>query len=327
MVKIVLPPMNNKQNIPLVSIVIPVYNREALVKEAIDSALKQTYANIEVVVVDNCSTDNTWNVISGYQDSRLRIFQNERNIGPVRNWKRGIELSKGEYIKLLFSDDLISENFIEESIKNFDKDTAFVLSPIQFLRNGIYEKFIPYSKNYYTVVEYFDSFYSHFSEIFPLSPGASIFRKKDIEDSFICDIPTMRNLNPMKNGAGIDLLIYYVVARKYKIIRVAEYSRAIFRAHLDSFSETDTNIVHYYFRAMIYFLPFLNEKKYIDRFKVLLLRYSIFDFSYREEFEMLKTDGYFGLRLVYLLPQYFSNKIWTKIKRKIFSKHSSWLFI
>ena len=92
---------------PLVSIVIPVFNRETLVQEAIESALKQTYDNIEIVVVDNCSTDKTWEVLQKYNNPKIKIFRNNTNIGPVLNWKKGIELSSGEYIKLLFSDDMI----------------------------------------------------------------------------------------------------------------------------------------------------------------------------------------------------------------------------
>ena len=121
--------MEKEMNRPLVSIVIPVYNRADMVKEAIDSALAQTYENIEIIVVDNCSTDDTWCVITSYDTPLLKVYKNDKNIGPVLNWKKGIELSKGKYIKLLFSDDKISDNYIEESLKLFTHDTAFVLSP------------------------------------------------------------------------------------------------------------------------------------------------------------------------------------------------------
>ena len=57
--------MNNEN--PLVSILIPVYNREKYIGEAIESAINQTYKNIEVIIVDNCSTDNTWKILQDYQ--------------------------------------------------------------------------------------------------------------------------------------------------------------------------------------------------------------------------------------------------------------------
>jgi glycosyltransferase involved in cell wall biosynthesis len=63
---------------PLVSICIPTYNRAGLVKKAIDSALSQTYTNIEILVVDNASTDNIEDIISDYSDVRLKFFKNKR---------------------------------------------------------------------------------------------------------------------------------------------------------------------------------------------------------------------------------------------------------
>lgn len=85
----------------LVSILIPVYNRENLVGETIESAINQTYKNIEIIIVDNCSTDNTWQVLQDYaqKDNRIRIFQNPENIGLVRNWERCIDVANNRYYK------------------------------------------------------------------------------------------------------------------------------------------------------------------------------------------------------------------------------------
>ena len=300
---------------PLVSIVIPVFNRETLVQEAIESALKQTYDNIEIVVVDNCSTDKTWEVLQKYNNPKIKIFRNNTNIGPVLNWKKGIELSSGEYIKLLFSDDMISEDFVEESMKLFDDETAFVLSPIQFVKNGMCDSPIPLGKAIYTREEYFTNFYTQFSAEFPVSPGASIFRKIDVVNAFICEIPTMGNLDPMKNGAGIDLLIFFVIANKYDKIKVAKKSSALFRAHEGSFSIADSTISHYYFRAMIYYLQYLKNKRLYYYFKTYLLRCSLRDKSYQTEFNMLETDTSFILKLLVLLPHYYLKRAATKWQR------------
>ena len=78
---------------PRVSILIPVYNREALIGECIQSALFQTFTDFEVIIVDNASTDNTWGICQRFaeQDKRVRVFRNEKNIGPVRNWRRCVD--------------------------------------------------------------------------------------------------------------------------------------------------------------------------------------------------------------------------------------------
>lgn len=97
---------------PLVSILIPVYNREDMLKRAVDAALNQTYDNIEVIISDNASTDNTWEVCLDYakKDKRVKVFRNEKNLGPVLNWKCCIDRATGELGKILFSDDAIFED-------------------------------------------------------------------------------------------------------------------------------------------------------------------------------------------------------------------------
>lgn len=291
---------------PLVSIVIPVYNREDLVKEAIDSALSQTYDNVEIVVVDNCSTDNTWQVISNYKTPKLRAYRNESNLGPVLNWKRGIELSHGVYVKILFSDDMISENFIERSIELFDQDTAFVLSPIQYLNNKSFKEPVLYNKSSYKTSEYFKSIYSSFTRVFPASPGAALFRKKDLEVAFVTNIPIMGNLDPMKNGAGIDMLLYTMVAKKYKYVKISSYSRAVFRVHNGSFSCADNLLFHYYYRALIYFLYSLDNSYYYNYFAIYLMVSSVKDISFREEFKMVMQKAtVFGI--LTCIPSYLSH--------------------
>src|SRR5579872_7024825 len=101
---------------PLVSILIPVFNRSELIVQTIKSALMQTIAEIEVIVSDNASTDGTWDVCKtlAKEDQRVRVIRSETNLGPVRNWKRCIEVARGKYAKILFSDDLILPNYLEE---------------------------------------------------------------------------------------------------------------------------------------------------------------------------------------------------------------------
>lgn len=113
-----------------VSIVITAYNVEKWVKDAINSVLNQTYKNLEVVVVDDCSTDNTPNILKecAAQDSRVKITTHKQNMGAGQARKTGITNSKGEYILLLDGDDWLDENFIEELVKEAELTGADIVS-------------------------------------------------------------------------------------------------------------------------------------------------------------------------------------------------------
>jgi len=103
-----------------VSIIIPTFNRSALLKEAIESALAQTYSNLEIIVADNASTDNTPAVAAGYaHDPRFRYFRNSANIGMVRNWRKALlDYAAGDWFLILSDDDLLLDpGYIEEAAK------------------------------------------------------------------------------------------------------------------------------------------------------------------------------------------------------------------
>lgn len=93
--------------VPLISVCVPVFNGEKYIRENIDSVLRQTEKNFELIVVDNCSTDHTLEIVATYSDSRINLFKSTSNIGSIRNFNRCIELSRGEYFVLLPHDDFL----------------------------------------------------------------------------------------------------------------------------------------------------------------------------------------------------------------------------
>lgn len=102
---------------PLVSVVMPAYNAEKYIEFAIESVLRQTYANLELIIIEDCSTDNTYQVIQNYQDKRIKILKNDRNMGIAYSTNKGIGASQGEYIALLDDDDIAVENRLEMQVK------------------------------------------------------------------------------------------------------------------------------------------------------------------------------------------------------------------
>ncbi|MBP9670706.1 glycosyltransferase, partial [Candidatus Woesebacteria bacterium] len=107
----------SNSNLPLVSILIPTYNRADYLGEAIDSALKQTYKNIKIIVHDDASTDSTPELLKKYSDKRLHIIRTEDNHGMLGGWNYIITKAKGEYIKFLASDDLLEPRCVEKLVK------------------------------------------------------------------------------------------------------------------------------------------------------------------------------------------------------------------
>jgi glycosyltransferase involved in cell wall biosynthesis len=113
---------------PLVSICIPTYNRAGMINKAIESALGQTYRNIEVIVVDNDSSDNTDAVVAAYTDERLTYVKNERNLGLFGNFNRCIELATGKYLHILHSDDYIDFGFTARCVAFFQEHPSVVMT-------------------------------------------------------------------------------------------------------------------------------------------------------------------------------------------------------
>lgn len=111
----------------MVSVIIPTYNREGPIKKAAESVLKQTYSNLELLIVDDCSTDNTKAVIQELNDSRVKYICLEKNSGACVARNVGISNAQGDLIAFHDSDDIWHENKLEEQIKCFDNDNVDVV--------------------------------------------------------------------------------------------------------------------------------------------------------------------------------------------------------
>ncbi len=94
----------------------PIYNGEKYLRESMDSIVNQTYGNLDILVVDDCSIDNSVSIIKEYQskDKRIRLIHNKQNLGLVGNWNRCIKEASGDFVKLQFQDDIMLNDTIEK---------------------------------------------------------------------------------------------------------------------------------------------------------------------------------------------------------------------
>jgi glycosyltransferase involved in cell wall biosynthesis len=99
---------------PLVTIIVPCYKLAHLLPECVSSILAQTYENFEVLIMDNCSPDNTPEVARSFQDPRVKHIRNETNIGHLRNFNKGVSEARGKYVCLLSADDSLKSRQVLE---------------------------------------------------------------------------------------------------------------------------------------------------------------------------------------------------------------------
>ena len=121
----------------MVSICIPAYNGQKYLQGCIDSAINQTYKDIEIIIVDDGSQDKTFEIATEYaaKDSRIKIFRNKKNLGLVLNWNKCLKLATGIWIKFLFQDDYLELNCVEQMISNSSVTDIIIASRRIFILN------------------------------------------------------------------------------------------------------------------------------------------------------------------------------------------------
>jgi len=148
---------------PLISVCIPVYNGEKYLRECLESVISQSYQHMEILIVDDCSSDSSLKMAEEFakKDERIRVVRNDANAGLVGNWNRCIQLAKGDWIKFAFQDDFLKSNCVEVFVKAIE-DSGGKIPLIVSGRNFLVEGEVSKEKR-----KYYDS----------KLPGPGLFRK------------------------------------------------------------------------------------------------------------------------------------------------------
>lgn len=118
---------NEREKMPLVSVIVPTYNVENYIDECMNSLLNQTYKNIEIVICDDHSTDKTVQALSKYKDSEhITVLTNDQNLRQASTRNKCINACKGDYIAIQDADDISSTDRIEKLIDAFEDGIDFV---------------------------------------------------------------------------------------------------------------------------------------------------------------------------------------------------------
>ena len=196
-------------NQPLVSIIIPAYNKSYFTIKCIESVIKQTYKNIEIIVVNDGSTDDTKNALLNIKDERLKIFNIEnRGACGARNY--GIEKSNGKYLSFLDCDDTYQLNKIDESIKVLENNLEYY-----FIYTNV--NFIDYNDQIVGKTPYFSN-----------HPGSGYIAKKLILCNYNITNSTLVMRKECINNIGLfDEKIFIPADREY-LIRIASKYKGYF---------------------------------------------------------------------------------------------------
>ncbi|MBQ6214577.1 MAG: glycosyltransferase family 2 protein [Oscillospiraceae bacterium] len=111
----------------LISIIMAAYNAEKTISQAIDSVLQQTYSEFELIVINDCSTDRTADIVKAYSDSRIRFIENKENQGVSKTRHAGALAAKGDWIAILDSDDMWTADKLEKQVLLQEKTKAELL--------------------------------------------------------------------------------------------------------------------------------------------------------------------------------------------------------
>ncbi|UIJ69712.1 glycosyltransferase (plasmid) [Bacillus cereus] len=184
---------NNKM--PLVSVLIPTYNRPTYFQIALKSAIKQTYKNIEIIITDDSTNDETYNCIQPYLKKYNNIFyyKNPTTLGGPRNFINAYKRSNGEYINFLMDDDIFAPNKIEKMLSYFLDDPTHKITLITSYRSYIDEdgNSIPdsiHNQRKFQQATVLDGIQAGNSIIAEFNwigePTTPLFRKKDLTEPF-----------------------------------------------------------------------------------------------------------------------------------------------
>jgi glycosyltransferase involved in cell wall biosynthesis len=208
--------MNN----PLVSIVIPCYNSEKFLTFCIESLINQTYTNIEIIFINDASTDNSFELLSSYKskDKRIKILNNEINKGLGYSRQKGLNSSSGLYICQIDSDDYLEKNYVEVLLNEFLKDPC--LDIVSCNTKFIKEKCISLVSNFtqkdldnYSKLK-IDSDFFKLSKIMNLSESwAKMYKKVFIEKNNCFYLESPRIL-------GSDFLFNHILFTKQPKFKV-----------------------------------------------------------------------------------------------------------
>ncbi|MBO2611447.1 glycosyltransferase [Shewanella algae] len=209
-----------------ISIIIACYNSETTILRSINSAVNQTYKNIEIVIVDGGSTDSTLDIVKSAKGSHDVLIFSEPDDGIADAWNKGVKLSTGDYIYFLNSDDYIDSNYIENVVKKINNNSRNLVYGNTFLVNEGGKVIKDYTARYKEISRYlgfgffFTSVFIHRS-VFTSIGGFNVNRKIAIDTDFL--FRAEANGVSFQSHGQYNYMQVGGVSQKYRVKAYKEY--------------------------------------------------------------------------------------------------------
>ena len=271
----------------IVSVIIPIYNSEKNIKKCLESIINQTYTNLEIILIDDGSTDNSIEVCQEYKDDRIKVYK-EKNSGPSTARNLGLKQCNGNYIVFVDSDDYIEKNMIEIMLKKIKSDDYDIcICGYYLVSNSLKKKItitINNNKNFKEIVfDYKNNVYGYLWN--------RMFKKNSIEKKFREDISIredelflLDNSNYIKKFTFVKEPLYNYISNESSLInscilsdkKISELDALIYIVNANV-NRTTNNIKKCMFiHKYIYFLGIANKeqrRKIINKYKKTYLKY------------------------------------------------------
>ena len=249
--------VNQPRRTPVVSVIIPTYNREATLDRALQSVFAQDFENFECIIIDNCSTDSTWDLVKDacQTDRRFLGFRQGNNVGPAQNWRTGANLAQADLIKFCFSDDWLSPNCLSSGINLMSRADASFVYYNYMIEGSTGAVTLPPSLPNKTFL--FHSFVSYAG--MPVTPTAGLFRTTDVQRVLNRRLPAKGVLDFEATGAGYDQAIFLEASLKRKTAWCPQDACVYFGVQHDSITvesnrERPGQLLRTYHEAQLMFL-------------------------------------------------------------------------
>lgn len=194
-----------------ISIIIPTHNRVKQLKECIDSIYSQTYQNFEIIIIDDCSEDETNSIYSTYEDNRLKYILNENNLGNGLTRQKGFNAASGDFVIFIDDDDyFIDDEYFNKAIKIFENKSIDIIcsnSYTYYESEDIYKRFTLNLNGLKSCADYLNNFQIKYLK--PTSSFPAIFRKKTLDKANFSNMKMMNDSSIYLRALAYGNLVYF----------------------------------------------------------------------------------------------------------------------